>query len=104
MIPVGAIGLTVTAHVAFTFAAALHWQVITADPGFFAVTVPEEETTATDVLLLVQETALFRVSEGLTVAVRSEEEPGVRESDDWLMVTDAGNMAFQCAYSVTEPE
>lgn len=45
-------------------------QVMVAEPAALAVTTPEEETVATDVLLDDQVTALLVALEGETVAVR----------------------------------
>jgi hypothetical protein len=43
--------------------------VIVAEPAAFAVTTPDEETVATDVLLEDQDTDLSVAFEGITVAV-----------------------------------
>ena len=70
LIPVTEIvfALTVTAHVA-VFAPSAVFTVIVADPAALAVTTPELETVATDVLLVDQVTDLFEAFEGVTVAV-----------------------------------
>ncbi len=61
--------MTVTAHVAF-LAPSLVVTVIVAEPAAFAVTTPEEETVATEVLLDDHVTVLSVALDGLTVAVR----------------------------------
>jgi hypothetical protein len=55
--------------------------VIVALPDFTAVTLPPEETVATDVLLLVQVTSLFVALLGETVAVRVSEAPSCKVRD-----------------------
>ena len=60
---------TVTAQVA-VFAPSLVITVIVADPAAFAVTRPEEDTVATEVLLDDQVTDLSVALDGETVAVR----------------------------------
>ena len=69
--------LTVTVHVAF-FAPSSVVQVMVAEPADLAVTTPEVETVATDVLLDDQVTALLVALEGETVAVRVEVLPSSR--------------------------
>ena len=59
---------TVTEHVAF-FPPSFVVTVIVADPAALAVTTPEEDTVATDVLLDDQVTDLSVALEGVTVAV-----------------------------------
>ena len=58
-----------TEHVAF-LPPSVVMTVIVADPAAFAVTTPDEETVATDVLLDDQVTDLSVALEGVTVAVR----------------------------------
>ena len=71
---VGVVTVTVQEAVAFAFAD--DFTVMTAVPLVFAVTLPEESTVATEVLLLDQVTALFVALLGLTVAVRVALPPG----------------------------
>ena len=62
------LALTVTEHVA-VLPPSFVLTVIVAVPGVFAVTTPEDETVATEVLFEVQVTDLSVAFEGLTVAV-----------------------------------
>ena len=61
--------VTVTVHVA-VLPPSFVLTVIVAVPAALAVTTPEEDTVATDVLLEVQVTDLSVAFEGLIVAVR----------------------------------
>ena len=63
------LALTVTIHVA-VFPPSLVFTVIIAVPAAFAVTTPEDDTVATDVLLDDQVTDLSVAFEGVIVAVR----------------------------------
>ena len=72
---VGSIALTVTLHVAVLLPA-LVFTVIAALPGFLAVTMPEAETVATDVLLLLHVTVLLAALAGSTVAWSCRVAPG----------------------------
>ena len=98
-------GLTVTAQVAF-FAPSSVVQVMVAEPAALAVTTPEVETVATEVLLEDQVTALLVALEGETVAVRvavlpssrlnevlSKETP-VTETVAFLIVTEQEAVLF----------
>ena len=67
--PVTVMGLTVTAQVAVLLPSVV-LTVIVAVPTAMAVTTPEVETVATDVLLEVHVTDLSVAFDGLTVAVR----------------------------------
>ena len=73
-------GLTVTTQVAF-FAPSSVVHVMVAEPADLAVTTPEVETVATDVLLEDQVTALLVALEGETVAVRVAVLPSSRLND-----------------------
>ena len=73
---------TVTEHVAFFDPSAVV-TVMVAEPTAFAVTVPSEETVATEVLLDDQETSLFVALEGLTVAINRDVSPTVKAKEDW---------------------
>ena len=78
--------VTVTLHVAVLLPS-LVLTVIVALPAAFAVTTPEVETVATDVLLEDQVTVLFVAFEGDTVAVRVCVSPTVIDSDDLFKLT-----------------
>ncbi len=56
-------------------------QVIVAEPAVLAVTVPSEDTVATEVLLEVHETAVFVALLGETVGVRRYVSPAVNDND-----------------------
>ena len=81
------IGLdTVTEHVAF-FPPSSVVAVIIAEPAALAVTTPDVETVATDVLLEVQVTDLLVALAGVTVAVRVWVSPTVMDRDELLRLT-----------------
>ena len=69
---------------------------IVAVPAAFAVTTPEEETVATDVLLEDQVTDLSVAFEGVTVAVRVCVSPTVIESDVLLRLTPVTATVWAC--------
>ena len=74
--------------------------VIVADPAAFAVTTPEEETVATDVLLEDQVTDLSVAFDGDTVAVNAWVSPTVIVSDVlFKLIPVTGTVA---AFTVTE--
>ena len=70
------LAFTVTVHVA-VFPPSLVFTVIVAVPAAFAVTTPEEDTVATEVLLEVQVTDLSVAFEGVIVAVNVWVSPSV---------------------------
>ncbi len=72
--------LTVTEHVA-VFSPSTVFTVIVAVPTDLAVTKPEEETVAIDVLLDDHVTDLLVALDGNTVAVRAKESPSVIERE-----------------------
>ena len=72
--------VTVTVQVAF-FEPSCDVQVMVAEPVDLAVTTPEVETVATDVLLDDQLTALLVALEGETVAVRVAVFPSSKDKD-----------------------
>jgi hypothetical protein len=86
--PVTAIvwAFTVTEHVAF-LPPSLVVTVIVADPAALAVTTPELETVATDVLLEDQVTDLSVAFEGVTVAVNVWVSPTVIDNDVLFRLT-----------------
>ncbi len=69
---------TVTAHVAF-LPPSFVVTVIVAEPADFAVTTPEDDTVATDVLLDDHVTALLVALDGVTVAWSVYVSPSVRD-------------------------
>ena len=71
-------GLTVTTQLADFVPSAALVAVMVAEPAATAVTKPEEETVATDELLLDQLTFLFVALDGSTVATRVSAPPTVR--------------------------
>lgn len=71
-----------------------------AEPADLAVTTPEAETVATDVLLDDHLTALLVALEGLTVAVSVAVFPSVKLNDDWLRLTPVTEIV--AAFTVTE--
>ncbi len=73
---------------------------IVAEPAAFAVTTPEEETVATDVLLEDQVTDLSVALEGVTVAVNVWVSPTVIDSEALLRLTPV--TATVAADTVTE--
>ena len=77
---------TVTEHVA-VFEPSVVFTVIVADPADFAVTTPDEDTVATEVLLEDQVTFLFVAFEGETVAVKVWVSPSVIDSDVLFRLT-----------------
>ena len=91
--------VTVTAHVAVLFPSFV-LTVIVAEPAALAVTKPEEETVATEVLLEDQVTDLSVALDGVTVAVSVCVSPTVIESDVLLRLTPV--TATFCAWTVTE--
>lgn len=70
--------VTETVQVAF-FEPSCVVQVMVAEPAAFAVTTPEDETVATDVLLDDHVTALLEALEGETVAVSVPVVPAVKD-------------------------
>ncbi len=91
-------GLTVTAQVAF-FAPSSVVQVMVAEPTDLAVTTPEVETVATEVLLEDQVTALLVALEGETVAVRVAVLPSSRLNE--VLSNDTPVTATVAALTVT---
>ena len=78
--PLTSLFLTVTVHFA-VFPPSFVLTVIVAVPADLAVTTPEPDTVATDVLLDDQETFLLVAFEGVTVAVRVCVSPTVMDRD-----------------------
>ena len=69
---------TVTEHVA-VFPPSFVVTVMVAVPAALAVTTPEDDTVATDVLLDDHVTDLFVALEGVTVAVKVQDSPSFRD-------------------------
>ena len=90
--------VTVTLHVAVLDPSAV-LTVIVAEPAAFAVTRPEEETVATDILLDDHVTFLFVAFDGETVAVNVSESPTV--SDKLLLFKPTPVTATVAAVTVT---
>jgi hypothetical protein len=80
------VSVTVTKHVV-VFPPSFVVTVIVAVPAALAVTKPEDETVATEVLLEDQVTDLSVAFEGVTVAVSVWVSPSVIESDVLLRLT-----------------
>lgn len=74
------VGLTVTEHVAVLLPSEV-LAVIVADPAALAVTVPSDDTVATEVLFDDHVTVLFVAFEGETEALSEYDWPGFNEID-----------------------
>ena len=90
---------TVTAHVA-VLAPSFVLTVIVAEPAAFAVTTPEEDTVATEVLLEDQVTDLSVAFDGVTVAVKVSVSPTVMERELLFRLTPVTDTF--AAWTVTE--
>ena len=88
-----ALAWTVTEHVAF-FPPSFVVTVIVAEPAALAVTSPEDETVATEVLLEDQLTDLSVALDGVTVADNVCESPTVMVRDVWFRVTPVTAIGF----------
>ena len=87
-----------TVHVAF-LPPSFVVTVMVAVPAALAVTTPEDDTVATDVLLDDQVTDLSVALEGVTVAVSVSVSPTVMERDDLFRLTPVTEIV--CALTVT---
>ena len=68
--------------------------VIVATPAAFAVTTPEDETAATEVLEDFQVTDLSVAFSGATVAVRVSDSPSISVREVWSSDTPVTGMIF----------
>ena len=88
-----ALAWTVTEHVAF-FPPSFVETVIVAVPAAFAVTTPDVETVATEVLLEDQVTDLSVALDGVTVADNACVSPTVMVRDVWFRLTPVTAIGF----------